>query len=183
VSATSPAPSKSSGGASVSEVPDSRDKLVPKLPSASVSAQLATPVENHLDDDYTGQHRAMPQDERQRHRDKLRDDRRSRSDSARLDRHDDKFDQITDDITEIKVAISPLPKFMEDVRKVIDGDREREREVETAKAVAEVKAEVKDKLERRGERRKLIMKILGAGAAVVVVAAVHKILQLWLPWL
>lgn len=172
-------------------MPANRDKLDPKTPPPSVSVQIAAP-ENHLaDDDYTGQHRAMPEAV---NREQLRELRRSRTPSERMDRLEDKHDALVDDVSEIKVSIASIDTSLSIMVKRDERDAAAQADIETAKAkaeiakktaidVAEAKGEIKDKLDARGARRKLWLKIVGGALGAVAVVVVHKLVQLWLGWL
>lgn len=167
--------------------PKDRDQLEAKAPPASVSVQIAkplsaSPLPGSADvDDYTGQYRSMP--EEQRDPKKLKDARRTRTPSEsiekleeRADRHDDLLDAIGTKVDELVPAVAKidgklefLPKFMEEVTKSLQDRREvqhikltAEADVETAKA----KAEITDKLDAKKSRRRIWTRILtGAGIA------------------
>ena len=168
-----------------------------------MSAQIAAPViENHLaDDDFTGQHRAMP--EEQRDPKKLKDKRRTRTDSDRIehleeraDHHDEVLGKIDDKVGRMEPELSKmsgkldiLPKLVELVEMTMSAAHEREHvtftaqvDVDTAKAkteiekqaaiaVAEAKDEIKDRASKREARRKIWVKVLGGAIATVAAIA------------
>ena len=152
-------------------MPANRDKLEQKVPPPEVSAQLAAPIENHLaDDDYTGQHRALP--EATRDRDRLRELRRSRTPSERMDRLEDKHDDVVADVGTIKVDIGVIKTSLGSMAVSFDRMAKRddaaaavEADIAKAKAIDENKAEIRDELDKRKVRRKFFERI-AAGIAL-----------------
>jgi hypothetical protein len=173
-----------------------REVRTAKEPPPAVAAQLATPEPIYEVDDLTGQHQAGLITKEQ-----LRERRGTRTPGERMDKLEDRVDELHGDVREIKGSLSVLPQLASNVAALSSHMLERDHvtftaqvDVDTAKktadiekaaaiAVAEKKDEIKDRASRRESRRKLVNKWLGLAGGVVVVAAIHKLLQLWVPWL